>query len=212
MTSHVRMVVVLGAVVALLGGCAATEVPTPMQTPSSNARTSPRPTPSATPTPTPTSTTDPAAGVPGACGELVPAAVIDEILGEGWAPTEERRDPQETFPGPSARAAAAAALETLSCQWYPSGTEGFLAMYAFRLDAAVRDDLLEGLRAASSYEPIAIEGAEGFQTSETDEFWTVTTMYAFVDDVWIALHAPLYEVVASSLIETAVQGALSAAG
>lgn len=210
MTSHVRMVVVLGAVVALLGGCAATEVPTPMQTPSSSAPTSPGPTPSATPTPTPT--TDPAADVPGACGELVPAAVIDEILGEGWAPTEERRDPQETFPGPNARAAAFAALETLSCQWYPSGTEGFLAMYAFRLDAAARDDLLEGLRTASSYKPIAIEGAEGFQTSETDEFWTVTTMYAFVDDVWIALHAPLYEVVASSLIETAVQGALSAAG
>lgn len=211
MTSHVRMAVVLGAVVALLGGCAATEVPTPMQTPPSSAPTRPGPTPSATPTPTPTPTTDRTAGVPGTCGELVPAAVIDEILGEGWAPTEDLRDPQETFPGPSARAAAAAALETLSCQWYPSGTEGFLAMYAFRLDAAARGDLLEGLRAASTYEPIAIEGAEGFRTSETDEFWTVTTMYAFVDDVWIALHAPLYEVVASSLIEAAVQSALSAA-
>ena len=211
MTSHVRMVVVLGAVVALLGGCAATDVPTPMQTTSTRAPSSAGPTPSATPRPAPTPTADPEADVPGTCGELVPAAVIDELLGEGWAPTEERRDPQETFPGPSARAAAGVALQTLSCQWYPSGTEGFLAMYAFRLDAAARDDLLEGLRGASTYEPIAIEGAEGFETSDTDEFWTVTTMYAFVDDVWIALHAPLYEVVGSSLIETAVRGALSAA-
>lgn len=209
MNSRVRGAALLAAVVVLLAGCTGPDTsaaPSPSPTPSPTVAS-----PSPTPTPTPTPMAEPTdAEVPATCDALVPLALVTDTLGDEWTATEKLRDPETALPGPSARAAAGGALETLSCQWFPSGTEGFLAMYAFELDEDVRDDLLESLRGASSYTPIEIEGADAFQTSEADEFWTVTTIYAFVDDVWIALHAPLYEVVATTFVEEAVANVQSA--
>ena len=216
MTSHVRMVVVLGAVVALLGGCAATDVPTPTQTTSTTAPSSAGPTPSAMPIPTPTPTPTPkptasAAGVPETCEALLPLATISGELGEPWHPIDPD-NPSAQIPGPQARAAAAAAIETLPCLWGPDAvTEGYLLGYAFRLDPAARVDLVDALGEASSYRTLQIEGADiAFSTSELRGDLRHTTIYAFAGDVWIVLIAPLYDIVLTGFAEEALDAALAA--
>lgn len=211
--NRLRSAALLAIVTAALGGCAVTPDPS-SEPPDSTRPPAPRtvtPTPTPTPTRTPAPTTD-AAGVPTTCDALLPDATVAATLGAAWQDTGERIDALAVLPGPTAREAAVGAIASLSCLWRAPSAEEPLVMYAFGLEDDVRADLVEGLlRSADSYASVEVEGAEAFLATETAGALRRTTVYAFVDDVWIVVRAPVFAVVTTSLAEVGVLGARAAA-
>ena len=200
-------ILTFAASLLLLAGCASTQTSGASQDATSAAPTTATPTPTASAEGSATPTPDaPAAIAPASCESLLPADTISEGLDEVWYDSEEPVDAASELPGPSARAAAESAVTNLSCRWWPEkATEAYLLGYAFGLDENTRDDLIDALDTSATYEEIAVEGADvGFSTSEVQGDLRHTTVYAFVDDVWLAFSAPLFEDRLVSFVEDAI--------
>lgn len=203
-----RVVALVGCAIALsvLVGCTAEPAP------STSASVAPGATPgasepAASPSATPLPTAQVAVAVPGSCEELVPVAVIDDVLGETWKDSAEPVEAEESLPGPTAREAAAGATEALACRWVPDPAYGgYLLGFAMRLDADARTALVAALGASSAYEPVLIEGADvAFSTSELRGDLHHTTTYAFLGDVWLAFESPLFADRIAAFAATAVE-------
>lgn len=200
-------ILTFAATLLLLAGCASAQPTGASPDPTRAAPTTAAPTPTASGEGSATPTPDAQAViVPVSCESLLPADTISDALDEVWYDSEEPVDAASELPGPSARAAAESAETTLSCRWWPEkATEAYLLGYAFGLDENTRVDLVDALDAASTYEQIAVEGADaGFSTSEVRGDLRHTTVYAFVDDVWLAFSAPLFEERLVGFVEDAI--------
>lgn len=180
------------ALVSVLGlaGCVGTVEETPTPTPPATTGVVETPTPTAEPTPTEPPAT---VSLPETCEQLLPLELVISAFGEEWETATEIVELDRAIPGPTARAAATAAEQSLSCTWWPeAASEGHLAAFAFVLDDATRTELVTGLQSAESYDPVDIAGAdEAFMTSVLKGDLIYTTMYAFVDDVWTVVYGPL---------------------
>ncbi|MDJ1113922.1 hypothetical protein [Microbacterium dauci] len=173
----------LGAAALLaLAGCAAS---TPDAAPTAGA---PSTSPSTAALPE-----APTIALPSTCDGMLTVDTIGGILDESWVDDGAPGSPADELPGPTARAAAAEAAETLACAWHPETTsDDVVAGYAMRIEQAVRADLVTAFGASDAYEPILLEGADiAFSASEQMGTAQETTVYAFVGDTWLAFAAPL---------------------
>ncbi|WP_396641772.1 hypothetical protein [Microbacterium sp.] len=135
--------------------------------------------------------TAPAIVVPAACGEVLSDAEISELTGapQYLAPTVPS---VETLPGPLARETAAGADEALACLWWVEDVwESTLPLFVFRTSAAAQSALVDGLRTSTLYTETTIDGELAFTSTFSDELFINQLVYIFVDDVWIALVAPV---------------------
>lgn len=54
-------------------------------------------------------------------------------------------------------------------------------------------DLRAGLAAAETNDETEMAGADAYVTTESTGYLVYTTLYAFVDDVWVVFHGPISE-------------------
>lgn len=148
--------------------------------------------------------------MPESCGDLLDTAAIADLTGNAWVLAPAGEVPE--LPGPLAQVAAAEATQRLDCLWNPDPGFGvYIWMHAFRLESISGEALLDGLRQADSYAPVEVDGSEAYVTTELRGDLAFRFVYAFVDDLWIALQAPLYDEDALTLMGEAVSNVRSAA-
>lgn len=143
---------------------------------------------SASVSPTPS---DAAIAVPDDCGDVLTDAELSELTGQKQylAPTVPSL---EALPGPLARETAAGADETLACLWWIEDVwESTLPLFVFRTSAGAQSALIDGLRTSTLYTETTIGGELAFTSTFSDEVSINQLVYVFVEDVWIALVAPV---------------------
>lgn len=190
-SSHLLLSALSVLTIAALAGCAP-EVTPPAPSASPPGVTSSE-APPPTPTPTESAQTETIA-FPGTCDDLLTAVQLDDATGFEWTASEQTPSTDD-LPGPLARQTASSALESLACTWQPAvAQDGFANVYAFRLEQPAKDTLIAGLRdAPATYSETEIDGNLSFRATESNEMFTMQIGYLFIDDVWVALHAPLFE-------------------
>lgn len=195
-----RAIVLLFAAGWVLTGCA-----TPAE--SDEAGTSPSPSMSA-PSPSVSSSEDPpapSAVFPTDCNQLITDAQMSEIMGSGQVLATS--PPSVTLPGPLARDTAARATETLGCLWLPEiAVDGSVPLFVLQLDEDAKETLIAGLRSSPEYIETTVDGELAFAAEFTDELFIQRVRYVFVDDVWIALYAPVFDDWAAEIVSLAVAG------
>lgn len=195
----------VGAVtLALLTACAPPAAGDPPATAAPPAAASPSVTP--TPADTPSAKPSPAtAGFPETCEELLTVEQLNTATEFEWKRADD--DVVPPLPGPLARETAAAALAVLDCNWWPVvAQDGNMPLSAFRLEPSAKDALIAGLRKSTpEYVESVVGGEPSFSAQVSDGMFRMQVRYAFVGDVWLALHAPVFADPADRIIVDAAE-------
>ena len=162
------------------------------------------PTPSAPSTPESAAPAQPGAVVPDSCGELLSDEEVSALTGQDQYLAPESPS-LVSLPGPLARQTAEGAVERLDCLWWIVNVwEATLPVFVSRTSAEAQTALIDGLRTSTLYTETTIGGEPAFTSTFTDELFINQVVYVFVEDVWIALVAPIEPDVAIAVAEAAL--------
>lgn len=165
------------------------------------------PTPSASSSPSTPASAAPvqaAVVVPDSCGALLSDEEVSALTGQDQylAPDSPSL---VSLPGPLARETAEGAIDRLDCLWWIVNVwEATLPLFISRTSAEAQTALIDGLRTSTLYTETTIDGELAFTSTFTDELFINQVVYIFVEDVWIALVAPIEPEVAIAVAEAAL--------
>lgn len=174
--------------------------PAPMPQPSGSATAttgvSPSPTPTTsltppTPGPTPSSPGGTSRAVLPACADLLPLSMVRALFSDAAESIDVGGSAADHMPGPLAKRTMRGALQSNMCTWAVPFSDGGFTVITAELTRSSRDSLISGLRSAASYSERRLDGAVSFSTETETELGTSTIVYAFQDNVWIAVDGTL---------------------